>query len=188
MQTQPFPKRQRALTRQRLEFVRQHLDKTDAAIAGMLGLHRSAVHQLRGHYKIRKVHGAVQLAHRIMEQLRALKPGLSSKAAAAQLGLSIVTVRKYGPKVGYKFRDISHAAARHFYWRERIKSLPPRLTVTAVARELGVTYAHAALLCVRNKYQASLRTGAKRTRVPVRNFTPRPQHEHWLASLKPAKL
>jgi len=187
MQTNPHPKRQRALTRQRLEIIRQHLDKTDAEIARMLDVHRSAVHQLRHRYEVAKVHGAIQRAQRVAEQIRKLKPGLSSKAAALQLGLSVGMAKKYGKKVGYEFQDISHSAARHFHWRQRIKSLPPRLTVTAVARELGVTYGHAALLCFRHKYKATIRTGGKAARVPIRNWLPHPRHERWLASLKPAK-
>lgn len=187
MQTNPNPKWQHALTRQRLEVIRRHLDKTDAEIAQLLGLHRSAVHQLRSRYKIAKVHSAIQRAQRMIEKLRGLKPGLSAKAAALQLGLSLGLVKKYGKKVGYEFQDISHSVARHFHWRQRFKSLPPGLTVTAVARELGVKYGHAALLCHRHKYKATLRTGSRRARVPIRNWVPRPRHERWLASLKPAK-
>ena len=56
-----------------------------------------------------------------------------------------------------------------------------------MARELGLTYGHAALLCYRHKYEASLRSGGKRVRVPIRRWLPRPQHERWLASLKPPK-
>ena len=187
MQTNPHPKWQHALTRQRLEVIRRNLNKTDAEIARMMGLHRSAVHQLRRRYKIAKVHGAIQRAQRYTGQMRRLKPGLTSKAAALQSGLSLGVVRKYGNKVGYEFQDISHSAARHFYWRQRIKNLPPLLIVTAVARELGVTYGHAALLCHRHKYKARLRTGSMRTRVPIRNWTRHSRHERWLASLKPAK-
>jgi DNA-binding CsgD family transcriptional regulator len=186
MQTNPNPKRQ-ALTRQRLDVIRRHLDKTDAEIARMMGLHRSAVHQLRRRYKIAKVHGAIQRAQRFTGQIRRLKPGLTSKTAALQLGLSLGAVRKYGRKAGYEFQDISHSAARHFHWRQRMKSLPPRLTVTAVARELGVTYGHAALLCHRHKYKASVRTGKNRVRVPIRNWTRHSRHERWLASLKPTR-
>jgi hypothetical protein len=187
MQTNLNPKRQRALTRQRLEVIRRHLDKTDAEIARMLGLHRSAVHQLRSRYKIAKVHGAIQRAQRYTGQMRRLKPGLSAKAAALQLGLSLAVVRKYGKKADYEFQDISHSATRHFYWRQRIRSLPPLLTITAVARELGVTYGHAALLCHRHKYKASVRTGRNRVRVPIRNWVRHSRHERWLASLKPTK-
>ncbi len=187
MQTNPNPKWQHALTRQRLEVIRRHLDKTDAEIARMMGLHRSAVHQLRSRYKIAKVHGAIQRAQRFTGQIRTLKPGLSAKAAALQSGLTLGMVRKYGKKVGYEFQDISHSAARHFHWRQRFKSLPLGLTVTAVARELGVTYGHAALLCHRHKYKATLRTGLMRTRVPIRNWVRHSRHERWLASLKPAK-
>ncbi len=183
----PFPKWQRALTRQRLEIIRRNLDKTDAEIARMLGVGRTAVHFLRQRYKIAKVHGTIQRTKRITEQIRRLKPGLSAKAAALQLGLSMGMVKKYGKMTGYQFRFIRFTAARHFYWRERIKNLPPLLTVSAVARKLGVTYGHAALLCHRHKYKATLRTGSMRTRVPVRNFVSRPHHERWLASLKPVK-
>jgi len=181
----PFPKQQRALTRERLEIIRRNLDKTDAKVARMLGVHRSAVHQLRQRFEVAKVHGTVQRTQRIAEQMRGLKPGLSAKAVALQLGLSVVAAYNYGKMTGYQF--VGRPAARHFYWRERIKSLPPLLTVTAVARELGVTYGHAALLCHRHKYKATLRTGSKRSRVPIRNFVPRPHHERWLASLKPAE-
>ena len=123
----------------------------------------------------------------MVEKLRSLKPGLSAKAAALQLGLSLGMVKKYGKAAGYEFQDISRVVARHFHWRQRFKSLPPGLTVTAVARELGVTYGHAALLCHRHKYKATVRTGKNRVRVPIRNWVPRPRHERWLASLKPAK-
>jgi len=183
----PFPKWQRALTRERLEIIRQNLDKTDAEIARMLGVGRTAVHFQRQRYKITKVHGAIQRSQRVVDQMRRLKPGLSAKDAALQLGLCVGTVKKYGMMTGYQFRFTSFVAARHFHWRERIKKLPPLLTVSAVARELGVTYGHAALLCHRHKYKATLRTGLKRVRVPIRNRLPRPHHERWLASLKPVQ-
>jgi hypothetical protein len=187
MQTKPRLKWQRALTVQRLEIIRNNLDKTDAEIAGMLGVGRTAVHFQRKRYKITKVHGTIQRTQRRVEQIRGLKPGLSAKAAAAQLGLSVGMAKKYGKMTGYQFQFISVPAARHFYWRQRIKSLPPLLTVTAVARELGLKYGHAALLCHRHKYKAKMRTGKLRTRVPIRRWFPRPHHERWLASLKPAK-
>lgn len=185
MQTNPNPKWQHALTRQRLEIIRRNLDKTDAEIARMLGVHRSAVHQLRRRYKVAKVHGAIQRAQRTLEKIRELKHGLSSKDAALQLGLSVGMVKKYGKKAGYEFQDISKSAARHFYWRKRIKSLPPLLTVTAVARELGVTYGHAALLCFRHKYKVKVRSRLKPARVPIRRWLRHSRHERWLASLKP---
>ena len=183
--TKPFPKGQRALTRERLEIIRRNLDKTDAEIARMFGVGRTAVHFLRQRYKITKVHGTIQRTQRRLEQMRRLKPGLSAKAAALQLGLSVGMVKKYGKMTGYQFQFTSFTAARHFHWRERIKTLPPLLTVTAVARGLGVTYGHAALLCHRHKYKATLRTGSKRTRVPIRRWVKLPHHERWLASLKP---
>ena len=185
MQTKPRLKWQRALTLQRLEFIRRNLDKTDAEIARMLGVGRTAVHSLRQWYKITKVHATIQRTQRRAEQMRGLKPGLSAKAAALQLGLSVERAKKYGKMAGYQF--IGVPAARHFYWRKRIKSLPPLLTVSAVARELGVAYGHAALLCHRHKYKATLRTGSKKVRVPIRRWFPRPHHERWLASLKPPK-
>jgi hypothetical protein len=185
MQTKPNPKWQRALTRQRLEIIRRNLDKPDAEIARMLGVGRTAVHFQRKRYKIAKVHGTIQRTQRIAERVGRLKPGLSAKAAALQLGISVGMAKKYGKKVGYPFVGVS--AARHFHWRKRIQSLPPLLTVTAVARELGVTYGHAALLCRRHKYKATLRTGSMRTRVPIRNWVRHSRHERWLASLKPPK-
>jgi hypothetical protein len=185
MQTKPNPKWQRALTRQRLEIIRRNLDKTDAEIGRMLGVGRTAVHFQRQRYKITKVHGTIQRVQRRREQIRRLKPGLSAKAAAAQLGLSLVAAYKYGKLAGYQF--IGRPAARHFHWRKRIKSLPPLLTVTVVARELGVTYGHAALLCYRHKYKVTMRNRKKPARVPIRRWLARPRHERWLASLKPAK-
>ena len=179
----PFPKWQRALTRQRLEIIRRNLDKTDAEIARMFGVGRTAVHFLRQRYKITKVHGTIQRVQRIAGQMRGLKPGLSAKSAATQLGLSVGMVKKYGKMTGYQFQFISFTAARHFHWRERIKRLPPLLTVTAVARELGVTYGHAALLCHRHKYKAKIHNGRIPARVPIRHWLPRPHHERWLASL-----
>jgi hypothetical protein len=185
MQTKPRLKWQRALTVQRLEIIRNNLDKTDAEVAKMLGVGRTAVHFQRKRYKITKVHGAVQRVQRRLEQMRGLKPGLSAKAAAAQLGVSMMAAYKYAKKTGYQFTGRS--AARHFYWQKRFKSLPPLLTVTAVARELGVQYGHAALLCHRHKYKTKMRTGKLRARVPIRRWVARPNHERWLASLKPAK-
>jgi hypothetical protein len=185
MQTNPNTKWQRALTRQRLEIIRRNLDKPDAEIGRMLGVGRTAVHSLRQRYKITKVHGTIQRTQRRAEQMRRLKPGLSAKAAALQLGLSVERAKQYGKMTGYQF--VGFTAARHFHWQKRIKSLPPLLTVSAVARELGVAYGHAALLCHRHKYKATLRTGRKRARVPIRNWFPRPHHERWLASLKLAK-
>src|SRR5258708_10079765 len=102
MQTKPRLKWQRALTVQRLEIIRQNLDKTDAEIARMLGVGRTAVHFLRQRYKITKVHGTIQRVQRIAEQMRSLKPGLSAKAAAAQLGLSVVAACGYGNLAGYE--------------------------------------------------------------------------------------
>lgn len=183
MQTNPKPKWPRALTLQRLEIIRRNLDKTDAEIARMLGVGRTAVHFQRKRYKITKVHGTIRRVQHRLEQMRGLKPGLSAKAAALQLGVSMVAAYKYGKLTGYQF--IGRSAARHFHWRQRIKSLPPLLTVTAVARELGVTYVHAALLCHRHKYKTTMRSGLIRARVPIRHWLARPHHERWLASLKP---
>jgi hypothetical protein len=185
MDKNPHPKWQRALTCQRLEIIRRNLDKTDAEIARMLGVGRTAVHFQRQRYKIPKVHGTIQRVQRRLEQIRSLKPGLSAKAAALQLGLSVERVKHYGKMTGYQF--IGLPAARHFHWRKRIKSLPPLLTISAVARELEVSYGHAALLCFRHKYKARIRNGHKPARVPIRRWVPHPRHERWLASLKPPK-
>ncbi len=185
MQTKPRLKWQRALTVERLEIIRQNLDKPDAEIARMLGVGRTAVHFQRKRYKITKVHGTVQRLQRRAEQIRKLKPGLSAKAAALQLGISVERAKKYCKLAGYHF--IGPVEARHFHWRKRIKSLPPLLTISAVARKLGVAYGHAALLCVRHKYKATLRSGGKRERVPIRRWVKLPHHERWLASLKPPK-
>src|SRR5271170_2830671 len=122
----------------------------------MLGVGRTAVHFQRQRYNITKVHGTIQRTQRRLEQMRRLPPGLSARAVAAQLGVSVVVAYKYGKMAGYQFSN--RLAARHFYWRKRIKSLPPLLTVTVVARELGVTYGHAALLCFRHKYKATVRS------------------------------
>ena len=187
MQTNPHPKWQRALTRQRLEIIRRNLDKPDAEIGRMLGVHRSAVHSLRQRYKITKVHATIQRKQRRTEQMRRLKRGLTAQAAALQLGISVNMAKKYGQMAGYQFHFIGLPAARHFHWQKRIKSLPPLLTLSAVARELGVTYGHAALLCHRHKYKATIRNGWKPARVPIRRWLRRPHHERWLASLKPAK-
>jgi len=185
MQTKPRLKWQRALTVERLEIIRRNLDKTDAEIGRMLGVGRTAVHFQRQRYKITKVHGTVQRVQRRLEQIRRLKPGLSAKAAALQLGLSVERTKHYAKMTGYRFVGLPEA--RHFYWRKRLKSLPPLLTVSAVARELGIAYGHAALLCFRHKYKATTRSGWPRQRVPIRRWFPRPHHERWLASLKPAK-
>ena len=96
--------------------------------------------------------------------MRRLKPGLSVKAAALQLGVSLPVVTKYAKMTGYRFVGLPEA--RHFHWRKRIQSLPPLLTVSDVARELGVTYGHAALLCFRHKYKVTIRNGWKPARVP----------------------
>jgi hypothetical protein len=185
MQTKPRLKWQRALTLQRLEIIRNNLDKTDAEVARMLGVGRTAVHFQRTRYKITKVHGTIQRTQRRLEQMRKLPPGLSAKAAAAQMGVSIVCAYRFGELAGYEF--INRATARHFYWRQRLKSLPPLLTITAVARALGVAYGHAALLCFRHKYKVKVRNRRIPARVPIRRWVARPQHERWLASLKPAK-
>ena len=187
MQTNPHPKWQRALTRQRLEIIRQNLDKPDAEIARMLGVGRTAVHFQRQKYKIIKVHATIQRKQRLLEQIRRLKPGLTAQSAALQLGVSVAVAKKYGQMAGYQFRFIGVPAARHFYWQKRIKSLPQLLTVSAVARELGVTYGHAALLCHRHKYKVTIRHGWIPARVPIRHWVKRPRHERWLASLKPPK-
>ena len=186
MQSTSHPKRQRAETHERLEFIRQHLDKSDTEIARLLGVHRSAVHQLRQRYKIAKTHSFVQSRQRMLELWRSLKPGFSLRGAAQHLGISVVSAQKYGRLVGYQF--LQRSAARYFYWRKRFKGLPTFLTVTAVARELGVTYGHAALLCHRYGYKTKMRSGRTKLRVPIRHHQRRPEHERWLASLKPANL
>jgi hypothetical protein len=187
MRTKAYPKWQRALTRQRLEIIRQNLDKTDAEVARMLGVGRTAVHFQRKRYKITKVHGTLLRIQRRLEKIRELKPGLTAEAAALQLGVSVGVAKKYGKMAGYQFQDTSRPVVRHFHWQQRIKSLPPLLTVTAVARELGVSYGHAALLCVRHKYKVTIRKGSIPARVPIRHWLRRSRHERWLASLKPAK-
>lgn len=187
MQTKPRLKWQRALTVERLEIIRNNLDKTDAEVAKMLGVGRTAVHFQRKRYKITKVHGTVQRVQRRLEKIRTLKPGLTVKAAALQLGIAVGITKKYGEIADYKFQFTNRSVERHFYWRKRLKSLPPLLTVTAVARELGLKYGHAALLCHRHKYKTTMRTGRQRARVPIRRWVPRPHHERWLASLKPPK-
>jgi hypothetical protein len=185
MQTRKHPKWSRALTRQRLEIIRRNLDKTDAEIGRMLGVGRAAVQFQRKRYKITKVPGTLLRTQHRLEQVRGLKPGLTAKAAAAQLGLSVDGARTYGKMAGYQFTG--EVMARHFYWQKRIKNLPPLLTISAVARELGVTYGYAALLCHRHRYKARMRMGGKAVRVPIRRWLRRPRHERWLASLKPAK-
>ena len=183
MRTNSIIKSQHSATLERLEFIRRNLDKSDAEIAKMMGVHRSAVHQLRTRYKITKVHATTQRQQSIIQRMKGLKPGLSAEAAAAQLGITLNRVRHYGKMAGYQFR--SAVAARHFCWRQRMKSLPRRLTISAAARELGVTYGHAALLCFRHKYKATIRNGWKPARVPIRRWVKLPHHERWLASLKP---
>ena len=185
MQTEPRPKWQHALTRQRLDFIRQHLDKADAEIARMLGVCRQAVHSLRQRYKIAKVHALTQRQQRLIEQLRRLKPGYSAKAAASKLGITLERARMYGKLAGYRFLGVP--AARHFHWQKRMESLPPLLTVKAVARKLGVTPGYAALLCHRHKYKVTIPGGWQRPRVPIRRWLRHPRHERWLASLKPPK-
>lgn len=188
MQTNSHPKWQRALTRQRLEIIRQNLDKSDTETGRLLGIARTAVHQLRQKYKIAKVHSRIQRIQRTTEQMQRLEPGLASKAAALRLGISVAMAKKYGKKVGYKFQDVSKVVERHFYWRNRISNLPPLLTITAAARKLGVTYGYAALLCYRHKYKVKVRSLRGPARVPIRRWLARPRHERWLASLKMAKL
>ena len=186
MQSTSRPKGQHAETPGRLEFIRQHLDKSDTEIARLLGVHRSAVHQLRQRYKIAKVHSFTQSRRRMLRLMRELKPGFSSRAAAQHLGVSVTLVQKYGRQANYTF--LSPSAARYYYWQKRFKALPGGLTVTAMARELGLTYNYTAQLCRRYGYKAKLRTGKQKLRVPTRNHQRRPEHERWLASLKPLNL
>ncbi len=182
MRTKPKRKWQHAQTVRRLELIRQHLDKPDAEIAHMLGIHRSAVHQLRQRYKIAKIHATAQRQQRTLGAMRRLKPGFSAQAAAEQLDITLNRARHYGKIAGYEFRGVP--AARHLYWRQRIKGLPPLLTITAVARKLGVAYGHAAMLCFRHKYKVTVRGRKNLPRVPIRRWVKRPHHERWLASLK----
>lgn len=185
MKTKDRRRGKRPRTIQRLDVIRQHLDKPDAEIGRMLGIHRSAVHQLRRRFKIAKVHATIQRKKRILDAVRGLNPGLSAKAAAAQLGLTVNRAKHYGQQTGYEFLGVP--AARHFHWRQRLKSLPPLLTITAVARKLGVSYGHAALLCHRHKYKVTVRGSRNAPRVPIRRWLKLPRHERWLASLKPVK-
>ena len=185
MQTIDRRKGQRPRTIRRLEVIRQNLDKPDAVIAQMLGIHRSAVHQLRRRFKIAKVHATLQRQKRLLDAMRSLKPGLSAKAAAAQLGLTVNRAKHYGKQTGYEFLGVP--AARHFHWRQRLNGLPPLLAISVVARKLGVSYGHAALLCHRHKYKVTMRGRKNPPRVPIRRWVKLPRHERWLASLKPAK-
>lgn len=185
LHTPSRPKWQRAQTPERIAFIRQHLDKSDTEIARLMGVHRSAVHQLRQRYSINKVHSFVQSRQRMLELMRSLKPGFSVRGAAEHLGISVVTAQKYGRLAGYEF--LRRPAARHFHWQRRFKALPAALTVTAVARELGLTYGYTALLCRRYGYKAKMRTGSRKLRVPVRHHQRRPEHERWLVALKPIK-
>lgn len=185
MQTNPHPKWQRAATLPKLEIIRQNLDKSDTEIARLLGVSRSAVHALRQKHKIPKVHAFTQRQQRRLEKIRGLEPGLSGKAVAARLGLSEPRAQVLAKQAGYRF--IRKPEVRHFHWRKRIQSLPPLLTISAVARELGVTWGWAALLCYRHKYKVTARNGRQRQRVPIRRWLKCPHHERWLASLNPGK-
>jgi len=185
MQNDTRKKWQRASTLPKLEIIRQNLDKSDEEIGRKLGMNRAAVHALRKWYKIAKVHVFTQRQQRQLEQIRGLPQRLPAKTVAARLELSEDRARMLAKKAGYQF--LGKGGARHFQWRKRMQSLPPLLSISAVARKLGVSWGWAALLCYRHKYKVTARNGRQRQRVPIRRWLKRPHHERWLASLKPAK-
>lgn len=185
MQTKPRRRWQLPETAQRLEIIRQNLDKTDAEIGSLLGITRQGAQMLRKYYGINKVHVRTQHSQRRAEQMRKLEPGLAISAAASQMGVSLKVVRHYGKMIGYQF--VKNYAARYFHWRERIENLPPLLTISEAARELGVSYGLAAILCSRHKYKATIHNGREPARVPIRRWSKNPRHERRLASLQPAQ-
>ncbi len=179
----PLPKRAR--TRRRLEVIRRNLDKADAKIGRMLGISSAAVSELRKRYKIAKVAANTQRKKRLLSQIRKLAPGLPAKVVALKLGVSPDMAWYYGKMIGYHFPRL--IAGKHFFWSERFKRLPPHLTLSSVAQQLGLSYGHAALLCYRHSYKVRIASSSQPPRLPIRRWLRRPEYELRLAALKPEK-
>jgi hypothetical protein len=169
----PLPKRAR--TRRRLEIITQNLDKADAKIGQMLGISAAAVGELRKRYQIAKVSAHAQRRKRLLDQIRKLEPGLSTKAAALKLGVSPDTASYYGKMIGHHFPRLLRG--KYFYWSERFKRLSPDLTLSCVAQELGISYGYAALLCYRHKYKVSIAGSSQPPRLPIRRWLRQPEYE-----------
>ena len=70
----------------------------------MMGVHRSAVHQLLQQHQIAKVQSSIQHKQRVVGATRTLKPGLSLKGAAEHLGISLNMVQQHGQLVEYQLQ------------------------------------------------------------------------------------
>ena len=166
----------RILTRQRLEIIRQNLDKADVAIAQILGISRAAVNELRRRYKIAKVRADTQRKKRFLRRMRRLRPGLSTNAAALKLGVSQDGARYYGKIIGYQFTRIS--VQRYSHRKKQLANLPPGMTLREVKQRLNVSYGYALELCQRHRYKVHYTGSSKPPRVPVRP---------WLRGMKTKK-
>ena len=151
-------------TLRRVEIIRCNLDKTDAAIGRIYGVTRGAVHALRVRFGIPKERGNTQARDRLIARLRALPPNLPPGVMAQKLGLPEEKARRYAHLAGYRFETQVEKANR--LRKEQIKALPPALTLTMVAKRLGVSYGHGLKLCQKHRYKVRWHRSSKPPRVP----------------------
>lgn len=148
--TEPSPWQR---TQQRLKFIRQNLDKSDAEIGKMFGVTRAAIFELRMRYHIAKVRSNTQHRKRVFQQVRKLPSKLTITAAAEKLKLSEQRTYYYGRRAGYQFARKKGKHERSDYWKARFKTLKPGLTLREVARELGISYIYAIQLCQKHRHK-----------------------------------
>ena len=151
-------------TLRRVEIIRDNLDKTDAAIGQIYGVTRGAVHALRVRFGIPKKRGNTIVQERFIAVLRALPPKLPPDVMAQKLGLAEDKARRYAHLAGYRFETQLERTNR--FRKEQIKALPPALTLTMVAKRLGVSYGHGLKLCQKHRYKVRWHRSAKPPRVP----------------------
>ena len=155
----------RQQTRERLRIIRRNLHKTDEEIGRIFGISRAAVHALRVRYGIAKKRGDTQRRDHFIGLIRKMRPGLTPEVMALKLGLREGTARYYAQLAGYAF---PHKSER---WKEKIKSLPPALTLGNVAGCLGVSYGHGLRLCQKYCYKVTYTGSSRPPRLPIRRKT-----------------
>ena len=164
--TEPSPWQR---TQQRLKFIRENLDKSDAEIGNRFGVTRAAIFELRMRYHIAKVRSNTQNRERIFQQVRKLPTKLTVAAAAEKLKLSEQHTYYYGRRAGYRFTRKKGKHERSDYWKARFKSLKPGLTLREAARELGISYIYTIQLCQKYRYKVQWAGSSKPPRLPLRS-------------------
>ncbi|HEY5233685.1 MAG TPA: hypothetical protein VIK35_09145 [Verrucomicrobiae bacterium] len=86
----------------------------------------------------------------LINLMRKMQPDLTRQAMALKLKLPKTRAIYYANIAGYRF--LSRREIMDHHWNERMKSLPPGLTLPIVARHLGTSYGYASVLCTKFRY------------------------------------